>query len=59
MFHATTHTFNATPCVKIIENHLGKAFIKVAQQQVVMMQPAQPSPIPPPTQPPPGPPAAP
>jgi len=59
VFHATTHTFNATPCVKIIENHLGKAFIKVAQQQVVMMQPAQPSPIPPPTQPPPGPPAAP
>ncbi|MCL4557982.1 MAG: serine protease [Deltaproteobacteria bacterium] len=28
VFHATTHTFNATPAVKIIENHNGKAFIK-------------------------------
>lgn len=29
VFHATTHTFGATACVKIIENHLGKAFIKL------------------------------
>jgi len=28
VFHTTTHTFNATPAVKIIENHLGKAFVK-------------------------------
>jgi hypothetical protein len=28
VFHATTHTFTGTPAVKIIENHLGKAFIK-------------------------------
>ncbi|NMC19741.1 MAG: serine protease [Thermogutta sp.] len=28
IFHATTHTFSATAAVKIIENHLGKAFIK-------------------------------
>ncbi len=28
VFHATTHTFEGTPAVKIIENHLGKAFIK-------------------------------
>ena len=29
VFHATTHTFGATPAVKIIENHKGKAFIKI------------------------------
>jgi hypothetical protein len=34
IFHATTHTFGATTCVKIIENHQGKAFMK--QQQVMM-----------------------
>lgn len=28
VFHATTHTFGATTAVKIVENHLGKAFIK-------------------------------
>lgn len=28
LFHATTHTFSATAAVKLIENHLGKAFIK-------------------------------
>jgi len=28
IFHATTHTFTGTTAVKIIENHLGKAFIK-------------------------------
>lgn len=31
IFHATTHTFSATSAVKIIENHQGRAFIKVAQ----------------------------
>ncbi|MGD0946888.1 MAG: serine protease [Candidatus Binatia bacterium] len=36
VFHATTHTFNATPAVKLIENHLGKAFIR-SQQQLGMM----------------------
>lgn len=29
IFHATTHTFSSTPAVKIIENQLGKAFIKI------------------------------
>lgn len=29
VFHATTHTFTATPAMKIIENQNGKAFIKV------------------------------
>ena len=28
VFHATTQTFDGTPAVKIIENHLGRAFIK-------------------------------
>ena len=35
VFHSTTHTFDATPAVKIIENHEGKAFIKLLQQVVV------------------------
>lgn len=52
IFHAVTHTFNGTPCVKIIENHLGKAFLKLAQvQQTVMVQPIpapQMAPSPPP-----------
>ncbi len=38
VFHATMHTFSATPAVKIIENHLGRAFIKM-QQQIVIPQP--------------------
>lgn len=36
-FHATTHTFNATSAVKILENHLGKAFIKQAQTQAMLV----------------------
>jgi hypothetical protein len=38
VYHATMHTFTATPAVKIIENHLGRAFVKI-QQQVVFQQP--------------------
>jgi hypothetical protein len=45
-FHATTHTFNATPAVKIIENHQGKAFIKA--QQVLQVQVPAPFQGPPP-----------
>jgi ClpP class serine protease len=30
IFHATTLTFSRTPAVKIIENHIGKAFIKIS-----------------------------
>lgn len=37
IFHATTHTFGATPAVKLIENHQGKAFIR--QQQLILVQP--------------------
>ena len=31
VFHATTHTFSGTSAVKIIENHMGRAFIWQAQ----------------------------
>jgi len=46
VFHATTHTFNGTNAVKIIENHLGRAFIKTQQvaaptnpPQIIIPQP--------------------
>jgi len=45
VFHATTHTFNGTNAVKIIENHMGKAFIK--QQKMVLIQERLTSSIPP------------
>ncbi len=32
IFHATTHTFTGTLATKIIENHKGKAFIKVTRK---------------------------
>jgi hypothetical protein len=45
VFHATTHTFSGTPCVKIIENHLGKAFVKLQQTiQVPIVAPQPPAP---------------
>jgi hypothetical protein len=37
VIHATTITFDMTPAAKIIENHLGKAFIKVSGPQLVFM----------------------
>lgn len=41
IFHATTHVFAATPTVKIVENHLGKAYVKqVVTQQQLVMQPS-------------------
>jgi hypothetical protein len=36
VFHATTHTFSGTLAVKIIENHLGKAFVQ--QQPAPLVQ---------------------
>jgi len=47
VFHATTHTFNGTTAVKIIENHNGKAFIKVQQTIPIQLPPPQ---APPPKQ---------
>jgi len=38
IFHASTHTFLATPAVKLIENHQGKAFIKQQQQLILVPQ---------------------
>lgn len=53
VFHATSHTFSmAAPAQKIIENHLGKTFVKQAQVTPVPV-PAF-APIPPPPQQPPG-----
>lgn len=44
VYHATTHTFNGTGAVKIIENHAGRAFVKAQQQIMIPMQMGQPSP---------------
>ena len=43
VFHATTHTFDGTGSVKMIENQQGKAFIKQVQQ-IVIPQPTTPKP---------------
>jgi hypothetical protein len=42
VFHATTHTFNGTNAVKIIENHKGKAFIKHRQRILIQQGPSPP-----------------
>ena len=45
--HATMHTFNG-PSIKIVENHLGRAYVKMTQQVVFQMpMPGQPGGIPP------------
>lgn len=43
VFHAASHTFTQRGATKIIENHLGKAFIKLIQTQHIVLQqpPAQ------------------
>jgi hypothetical protein len=40
VFHATTHTFQGTASVKIIENHLGRAFVKLGRLMIVQGPPA-------------------
>jgi hypothetical protein len=35
VFHATSHTFTGTAAVKIIENHLGKAFVTMSETVAV------------------------
>lgn len=42
VFHATTHTFAGTQAIKIIENHQGKAFVKI-QQSVQVALPNRPA----------------
>lgn len=44
IFHATTHTFGNSGTVKIIENHLGNAYINQIQQ--VLVQPVPPPRLP-------------
>lgn len=39
VFHATTHTFSGTAAVKIVENHLGRAFVKAHQPNPPVMTP--------------------
>jgi hypothetical protein len=53
LHHATAHTFTSTGAVKIIENHLGKAYLQVAQSVMIGMPPQiMPFPMPtPPTSP--------
>lgn len=48
VFHATTHTFDGTPAVKIIENHTGRAYIKLDRSQVIVMPGQSPKPEQPP-----------
>lgn len=43
VFHSTTQTFDATPAVKIIENHLGSAFIKHFRE--ISVNPVIPKPV--------------
>lgn len=38
VYHATLVTFDVAPCVKIIENHLGKGSYIVLQQQIMPIQ---------------------
>ena len=50
VFHAATHAFSMSPCVKIVENQFGKAFLKIAAPAVAMLPmppfgPPQPAPI--------------
>ena len=49
IFHAASHAFTATPVVKIMENQLGKAFMKMAAvpAQMVPKPPAAPQAKPP------------
>jgi hypothetical protein len=43
VFHATVLTFETNPCIKMTENHLGKGYYLVMQQQLQLM-PQQPFP---------------
>ncbi len=47
VFHATTQTFDGTTAVKIIENHLGKAYVKTEMTINFPIAPGQPQKSPP------------
>lgn len=46
--HAVIHTF-AGAAVKIVENHLGRAFVKIQREQIIQVPTVVPSPSQPPT----------
>lgn len=39
VYHATTHSFAATPAAKIIENHLGRAYLNLSGSVMPMLPP--------------------
>lgn len=39
VFHSVSHTFQGTPAVKLIENHLGRAFVKLEQRFIPVQLP--------------------
>jgi hypothetical protein len=41
VFHATIHTFSGTNATKIIENHAGRAFVRMIQIRVAVPRPPQ------------------
>jgi len=41
VFHATSHTFSSTAATKIIENHIGRAFVKMVTIRVAGPKPPQ------------------
>ena len=55
--HAAAHTFSSTAVVKIIENNLGKAYVRSVLQQLQIVPPPMPTPPQPPAVPRPTPPA--
>lgn len=42
VFHGTTHTFAGTPATKIVENHIGRAFVKMTSMQTLAKPPRLP-----------------
>jgi len=52
VFHAASHTLQMTPAVKIVENHEGKAFIRIRQlSRRLTFEPVPKRPVPSPPQP--------
>jgi hypothetical protein len=49
--HAIAHTFNGTPAVKLIENNLGKAYVRMANNAQPVFLQAPPAQLPTPAQP--------
>jgi ATP-dependent protease ClpP protease subunit len=59
VFHATTLTFDNTAAVKVIENQLGRAFVKIQRTVQIPLQMVPPPMVPQPTPVPSGPPSSP